>query len=210
MLTLFFCSQILLLLIVWGYFFFTRLWNKGMFIKLLLFVLPFAFGTLVLVLITTYFPVETLRSYRNMLYLYSTINSLLLIPQWYKLMCLSLLELPSPTLSDTKKLLLAIFLAVLMVIAIIFFFTLYYLWIDGLSGYSQGLRTALINYEPILLDFNTAFYFSFVTYFTLGYGDLIPYGAWFHFLVFLECLISLLNTGIIIIYAYNVLFNKSS
>ncbi|PWM50660.1 MAG: hypothetical protein DBX41_05240, partial [Clostridiales bacterium] len=56
------------------------------------------------------------------------------------------------------------------------------------------------------LDYQNAFYFSFVTYFSLGYGDLVPYGNWFHFMVFLECLISLLNAGIIIIYAYNLLF----
>lgn len=204
----FFCLQILCLLLIWWKSFSTKLWDGNIVVKLLLFVLPFSFGTTVLFTLTHYFSIETIRHYRQLIYLYYTINSLLLIPQWYKLMWLFLLYLPKRQLSESNKLLLTVFLAILMVSAIIFFFTLYYLWIDTLSGYSQGLRTALINYQPILLDFPTAFYFSFVTYFTLGYGDLIPYGSWMHFLVFLECLIALLNTGIIIIYAYNFLFTR--
>lgn len=175
---------------------------------MLLFAAPFLFGLTQVMLITHFLPLETLRAFRQPLYLYSILNALLLIPQWYKLMWLSLIRLPNEHFSDIQKLMLAIILASVMISAIIFFFALYYLWIDHLSGYTQGLRSALLNYQPILLDFPTAFYFSFICYFTLGFGDLIPYGAWFHFLVFLECLIALINTGIIVIYVYNFLFSR--
>lgn len=208
MMTFFFPLQILLLLFIWWQLFSSSLWQRGFLMRLLLFAGPFLFGLGQMICFTHLFSLETLRQYRQALYLYSTINSLLLIPQWYKLMWLFLTDLPSRRFSESQKLLTAVFLAALMILAIIFFFTLYYLWIDSLSGYAQGLRSAMFNYQPVLLDFATAFYFSFVCYFSLGYGDLIPYGAWFHCLVFLECLISLINTGIIIIYAYNFLFDR--
>lgn len=123
-------------------------------------------------------------------------------------MWVSLIHLPIQKLTEGSKLLFSILFAIVMVLAIIFFFTLYFLWLDSLSGYAQGLRSALLNYQPILLDFATAFYFSFVCYFSLGYGDLVPFGLWFQLLVFLECLISLLNTGIIVIYVFRFLFDN--
>jgi hypothetical protein len=95
-----------------------------------------------------------------------------------------------------------------MVIAVIFFFTLYFLWIDSMNGYTQGLRSALTNYQPVLLDFPTAFFFSFSCYFCLGFSVYHPYGFWFYFLVFLECLIALLNNGIVLVYAFQFLFGK--
>ena len=51
--------------------------------------------------------------------------------------------------------------------------------------------------------------FSFSCYFSLGFGAYYPYGHWFYLLVFFECLISLLNNGIIIIYAFNFLFSHN-
>lgn len=206
---LFFALQIFLLLYVWWILFTSSYWEKHFWGPIILFLAPFLFGLGNITFLTYFFSVETLRAYRQLLYLYSTINSLLLIPQWYKLMWLFLTHLPSQRLNDTQKLLATVLLSIIMIIAIVFFFTLYYLWIDSLSGYTQGLRSAMLNYQPILLDFSSSFYFSFVVYFSLGFGDLVPYGTWFHFLVFLECLISLLNTGIIIIYAYNFLFSQN-
>ena len=102
-------------------------------------------------------------------------------------------------ISESTKLMFTILFSIIMVLTIIFFFTLYFLWLDSLSGYTQGLRSAFLNFQPVLLDFPTAFYFSFSCYFALGFGDFFPYGQWFHLLVFLECLIALLNNGIIII-----------
>ena len=42
----------------------------------------------------------------------------------------------------------------------------------------------------------------------LGFGTYHPYGFWFYFLVFLECLIALLNNGIVLVYAFQFLFGK--
>lgn len=206
---LFFCMEFLILFIFWWKIFKAPLGNNHLFVSLLLFPLPFLFGLSQIYLISHCFTLEQLRLYSQLVYSYSIINSLLLIPQWYKLMWLSLLHLSPKQLTDIQKLLLAILLAAVMISAIVFFFALYYLWIDHLSGYTQGLRSALMNYQPILLDFQTAFYFSFVVYFTLGFGDLVPYGPSFHLLVFLECLIALINTGVIVIYVYNFLFTRA-
>lgn len=205
---IFFLIEFALLLLIWWKTFSAPVWRRHPFWSLLLFPLPFLYGVGQIYLISHWFTLAQLRLYSQPLYLYSIVNSLLLIPQWYKLMWLTLLHFSPKKLTDVQKLLLAILLAALMISAIVFFFSLYYLWIDHLSGYTQGLRSALLNYQPILLDFQTAFYFSFVVYFTLGFGDLVPYGPWFHFLVFLECLIALINTGVIVIYVYNFLFNK--
>ena len=208
--TIFFLVEFLLLFLIWWKIFSASAWAHHSIFSLLLFPLPFLYGLGQIYLISHWFTLEQLRLYSQPLYLYSIINSLLLIPQWYKLMWLALLHFSPRKLTDVQKLLLALLLAALMISAIVFFFSLYYLWIDHLSGYTQGLRSALLNYQPILLDFQTSFYFSFVVYFTLGFGDLVPYGPWFHFLVFLECLIALINTGVIVIYVYNFLFNKSN
>lgn len=208
MMRILFVSEFILLLIIWWKLFSSPLWQRHIIFSLILFPLPFLFGLSQIYLISHGFSLMALRSYSQALYLYSIINSLLLIPGWYKLMWLFLLHFSPRRLTDVQKLLLAIVLAAVMISVIVFFFALYYLWIDHLSGYTQGLRSVLMNYQPILLDLQTAFYFSFVTYFTLGFGDLVPYGPWFHFLVFLECLIALINTGVIVIYVYNFLFNK--
>ena len=77
-----------------------------------------------------------------------------------------------------------------------------------MSGYTQGLRSALLDYQPVLLDFSTAFIFSFSCYFSLGFGAYYPYGIWFNLLVFLECLIALLNNGIVLVYAFEFLFRE--
>lgn len=208
MLKYLFFLQIIFLLICWWFFFRHPLWNQNNFWQSVLFLAPFFIGSAVLWGEIHYFSVETIRTYHNYIYCYSTLNALLLLPSWYKLMWVSLIHLPIQKLTEGSKLLFSILFAIVMVLAIIFFFTLYFLWLDSLSGYAQGLRSALLNYQPILLDFATAFYFSFVCYFSLGYGDLVPFGLWFQLLVFLECLISLLNTGIIVIYVFRFLFDN--
>lgn len=53
------------------------------------------------------------------------------------------------------------------------------------------------------------FYFSAVTYFSLGYGDYIPRGTIMLSLVYAEALLGYINSGIIIAYAFN-LFNRLS
>lgn len=170
----FFAIEFCLLLFVWWKVFISDYWQHNTICSVLLFPIPFLFGLLQITMITHFFSIEMLRTYSRYIYFYSIINSLLLIPQWYRLMWLFLTRLPSRYLSDWQKLLMAVVLAAMMIVAVIFFFTLYYLWIDNLSGYSQGLRSVLFNYQPVLLDFPTAFYFSFVTYFTLGYGERKP------------------------------------
>lgn len=123
-------------------------------------------------------------------------------------MWLSLTALPVQKISENTKLLFTTLFSVIMMLAIIFFFALYFLWLDSLSGYTQGLRSAYLNFQPVLLDFPTAFFFSFSCYFSLGYGAYYPYGNWFYLLVFLECLIALINNGIIIFYAFHLLFER--
>lgn len=200
-------TQTIALLLFWYYCFRHKAWHYGWGCKILLFLSPFAFGCLLLWLDIHYLSIETLRNWHNAFCCFSTFVALLLLPQWYKLMWLALLALPVQKISESAKLMFTILFSIVMVLTIIFFFTLYFLWLDSLSGYTQGLRSAFLNFQPVLLDFPTAFYFSFSCYFALGFGDYFPYGQWFHLLVFLECLISLLNNGIIIIYAFNFLFS---
>ena len=203
-------TQLAALLLFWLYCFHHKAWSRGWGSRILLFLLPFAFGCLLLWLDIHYLPLETLRLWHDGLCCFSTIAALLLLPQWYKLMWLALLALPVQQSSESSRLMFTILFSIIMVLTIIFFFTLYFLWLDSLSGYTQGLRSAFLNFQPVMLDFSTAFYFSFSCYFALGFGDYFPYGFWFHFLVFLECLIALLNNGIIVIYAFNFLFKKGT
>ena len=101
----------------------------------------------------------------------------------YALMSLALLALPVQQINENVKLMFTILFSIVMMLAVIFFFTLYFLWLDSLSGYTQGLRSAFLNFQPVLLDFPTAFYFSFSCYFSLGFGAYYPYGHWFYLLV---------------------------
>ena len=189
--------------------FFSPYWQKNIVFKLILFFFPFIYGWSSVFFLCRILSAEMFNTYHHYIYFYTIASALSLIPQWYKFMWLLLKSLSVKNLSEGMKLISVTMFAALMITMIVFFFTLYYLWIDALSGYTQGLRSGITN-QPILLNYQSAFYFSFVTYFSLGYGDLVPYGSWFHFMVFPECLISLLNAGIIVIYAYNLLFSDHS
>lgn len=203
-----FILQTVLLLLFWYYCFRHKGWRRGWGCKILLFLAPFLFGCLLLWLDLHIFSTQVLRLWHDWFCCFSTLAVLLILPQWYKLMWCALLALPIDTTTDYTKLICATLFSVIMVLAIIFFFALYFLWLDHLSGYTQGLCSAGLNYQPVLLDFATAFYFSFSCYFSLGYGLYYPYGHWFHLLVFLECLIALVNNGIILFYAFHLLFEK--
>ncbi|WP_159446346.1 potassium channel family protein [Desulfonispora thiosulfatigenes] len=109
--------------------------------------------------------------------------------------------------SEHRKIIFAAFLMMVMIVGMVFIFAIYFYWFSHI-GNNQGLLSGLHNYENIRLLFTTSVYFSFVTYFTLGYGDLVPYGFWMKSFVFLECIMSILNTGLMFIYVYNFLFNN--
>jgi len=90
---------------------------------------------------------------------------------------------------------------------IIFLFGLAYSVVTYLSGISGGnfimegwQGTEAIPFE----DYFAFFYFSAVTYFSLGYGDFVPRGSLMVFLVFIESLIGYINSGILIAYAFNI------
>ena len=202
------CMQIILLLIFWYYCFRHKKWHNGWREKIILFLSPFALGCIFVGCDLHIMPTNHLRIWHDELCCFSTITVLLLLPQWYKLMWLLLISMPVQEISEHTKLIITIIFSCIMVIAVIFFFALYFLWIDSMNGYTQGLRSALMNYQPILLDFPTAFFFSFSCYFCLGFSIYHPYGFWFYFLVFLECLIALLNNGIVLVYAFQFLFGK--
>ncbi len=203
------CIQIVILICFWYFCFRHELWHGGWHSKLILFVAPFGLGCTLVWMDLHLFTVENLRLWHDELCCFSTITALLLLPQWYKLMWLVLLNLPVQDISEHARLIVTVLFSCMMVVAIIFFFALYFLWIDGMSGYTQGLRSALLHYQPVLLDFPTAFFFSFSCYFCLGFGSYFPYGFWFYLLVFLECLIALLNNGIVLVYAFQFLFGKN-
>ncbi|MBR5319447.1 MAG: hypothetical protein IKU46_07645 [Peptococcaceae bacterium] len=200
--------QTAMLLLFWYFCFRHSAWHRNWLCKIILFLAPFVFGCIVLWLDLHHLPLEVLRQWHNAFCCFSTLVVLLLLPQWYKLMWLSLTALPVQKISENTKLLFTTLFSVIMMLAIIFFFALYFLWLDSLSGYTQGLRSAYLNFQPVLLDFPTAFFFSFSCYFSLGYGAYYPYGNWFYLLVFLECLIALINNGIIIFYAFHLLFER--
>ena len=203
-----FLFQTVLLVLFWYYCFRHPAWTKCHCEMLLLFLAPFLFGCAMLWLNLHLLSADTLRTWHNLFCCFCLLTVLLLLPQWYKLMWRSLTTLSITGHSDTFRLIFIALFSLIMLLAIIFFFTLYYLWLDHLSGFTQGLRSAASNYQPVLLDFITAFHFSFCCYFSLGYGVYAPYGNWFYFLVFLECLIAFINNGIIICYAFHLLFKK--
>ena len=200
------CIQSALLFIFWYYCFRHKKWQHGWGAKLVLFLAPFALGYMFVWIDLHLFTVDSLRVWHDELCCFSTITALLLLPQWYKLMWQFLRSLPVQEISEHARLIFTVLFSCMMVVAVIFFFALYFLWIDSMNGYTQGLRSALLNYQPVLLDFPTAFFFSFSCYFCLGFGYYYPYGFWFYLLVFLECLIALLNNGIVLVYAFQFLF----
>lgn len=203
-----FTVQTLVLLLFWHYCFKHPAWKKSHLHTVLLFLAPFLLGCIMLWLDIHLLYVDTLRRWHNLFCFFCLLTVLILLPQWYKLMWRSLTTLSIPEYSDTARLFFIALFSFIMMLAVIFFFALYYLWMDYLSGFTQGLRSAACNYQPILLDFASAFHFSFCCYFSLGYGIYAPYGNWFYFLIFLECLIAFINNGIIICYAFHLLFKK--
>ncbi len=202
------CIQTIILLIFWYHCFAHDQWHNGWIQRIILFLAPFAFGCMFLWCNLQLLPPNQLRIWHDELCCFSIISALLLLPQWYKLMWLLLISFPVQDISKHSRLMVTMVFSCLMVLAIIFFFALYFLWIDSMSGYTQGLRSTLMNYQPVLLDFPTAFVFSFSCYFCLGFGLYFPYGFWFYLLVFLECLIALLNNVIVLVYAFQFLFEK--
>lgn len=206
MISFFFVCNTIILLIVWWIVFNSRLWEKNFTYQLVIFIAPLLYGLLILVILFNIFPLALIRSHKHYIYFFSSLNLLLLLPQWYKLAWLQLQKVQKRNLTENSKLIFAVFLVILMIFAMVVFFALVYILINSISGETQGLLSALQGYFPIEIDFTTALYFSFVTYFTLGYGDLIPFGTWMRFFVFLECLSSVLNTGLIAVYVYNFLF----
>lgn len=208
MLSFFFIFNIFLLLLIWWFCFNSRLWYESFAYQLVIFISPVLFGLFTLVTISNIFPIELVRNHKNYFYIYCSLSLLIILPQWFKLAWLQLQKVQEKNWQDNYKFIFAVFLVVLMIFAMVIFFALFYLLINSIGGESQGLLTALAGYHPIQLDFTNAIYFSFVTYFTLGYGDLIPYGGWMRIFVFLECLSSVLNTGIIALYVYNFLFSS--
>jgi len=203
-----FITNLAVLLWVWWFCFNSRFWNKKLAHQLILFILPTLFGLIALVTISNVFSLDIVKPYKFYIYVYSSINLLLLLPQWYKLAWLQLQKAQVNNWRDPQKFIFSVFLAVLMVFAMVIFFALFYLLIYSMGGNTQGLLSALSGYQAVKLDLATSLYFSFVTYFTLGYGDLVPFGIWMRTFVFLECLCSVLNTGIIAVYVYNFLFSN--
>jgi voltage-gated potassium channel len=201
-----FIISLLFLLITWWNFFNSEYWNENIAYQLIMFISPVLLGLIVLIAISNLFSLEIIRQNKHLIYFFSSLVLFLLIPQWYKLAWVQLKKAQSRLWYDSYKLIFAVLLAVFMVLAMVIFFALFYLLINSISGNNQGLLAAYSDYYPSTLDFGNALYFSFVTYFSLGYGDLVPYGIWMRTFVFLECLSSLLNTGIIAIYVYNFLF----
>lgn len=102
--------QTAVLLLFWYYCFRHKAWQRGWFYKILLFLLPFAFGCLLLWWDIHYLSLETLRSWHNAFCCFSTLTALLLLPQWYKLMWLALLALPVQKISESTKLMFTIFI----------------------------------------------------------------------------------------------------
>lgn len=208
MISFFFICNIVFLLAIWLMCFRSQLWNQNIAYQLIVFILPILFGLTVLVIISNTVKLDFIRIHSKYIYIYSSLNLLLLLPQWFKLAWLQLRKVQSKNWHENYKLLFAVFFVVLMIFAMVIFFALYFLLINSISGDTQGLLTAHTGYLPVELDFTTALYFSSVTYFTLGYGDLVPIGSWMRIFVFLECLCSVLNTGLIAVYVYNFLFSQ--
>ena len=205
---LLFLLQAITLILFWHQCFIHPVWRRQHQNTLFVFLAPFLLGCILLWLDFRLLSANALRQWHTLFCGFYTLTVLLILPQWYKLMWQSLRSLSVPDDSDTFRLFYIAFFSLIMMIAVIFFFALYYLWMNHLSGLSQGLRGAVYGYQPILLNFATAFHFSFCCYFSLGYGEYAPYGNWFCFLIFLECLLAFINNAVIICYAFHLLFKK--
>ena len=109
------------------------------------------------------------------------------------------------------RLLLQISAAVVYTItAIVSLFGVAYAMVSYLSGPSGGNYIVEVSHSQHRLDhwdFGAFFYFSSVTYFSLGYGDYLPRGTMMIALIYVESLLGYINSGILIAYAFN-LFTK--
>lgn len=204
-----FLLNILFIIVFWWKIFRSKHWNSKLAVQLLLFIAPTLLGLVITALALTWLPLEFIRSYRSYLYIYSSIYLILLIPQWYKLAWKQVSKYKKLITREEYSLSFTIAFAVMMIIAMVMLFAMYYLWFFSVGGGSQGLLSAQHYYQPLTIDLPTAIYFSFVSYFTLGYGDLVPYGFWMRSFVFFECIASVINTGIIIIYVFNFLLKNT-
>jgi len=205
---LIFWSEPLLLIIFWLFSFFHPFWYHHLFWGAFFTFSPFILGCLFQLLNLYFFSAQLLQTYHSLLYFTSLLTAFFLLLGWYKFLWLILTTSSIQNLSDLNKIIFTALFSLFMVSTVILLFAFYYLWTDAFFGFQQGLRSVLDNYQFIYLDFPTAFYFSFVCYFGLGFGDFIPCGPHFQFLVFLECLLSLLNTAILLFYTFHFLFSQ--
>lgn len=99
------------------------------------------------------------------------------------------------------------FAIVLTITVIVFLFGLAYsvaTYLSGISGVNFIMEGWQGNKALAFDEFFPFFYFSAVTYFSLGYGDFVPRGSLMLFLVFMESIIGYVNSGILIAYAFNI------
>lgn len=209
MISLLFFLNILFILVFWWKIFCSQYWDSKLAVQLLLFIAPTLLGLIITALALTWLPLEFIRVNRSYLYIYSSIYLIMLIPQWYKLAWKQVTRYRKVITREEYSLIFTIAFAVMMIFAMVMLFAMYYLWFFSVGAGSQGLLSAQHYYQPLNVDLPTAIYFSFVSYFTLGYGDLVPYGLWMQSFVFFECIASVINTGIIIIYVFNFLLKNT-
>ena len=115
-----------------------------------------------------------------------------------------------PKMGGGQLLLLISVVIVYTITAIVSLFSVAYAmvsYLDGTSGGNYIMESDHGHYRLEAWDLRTFFYFSSVTYFSLGYGDYLPRGTVMIAFVYLESLLGYINSGIMIAYAFN-LFTK--
>jgi uncharacterized membrane protein len=115
-----------------------------------------------------------------------------------------------PKMGGGQLLLLISVVIVYTITAIVSLFSVAYAivsYLDGPSGGNYIMDSDHGQYRLEAWDLRTFFYFSSVTYFSLGYGDYLPRGTVMIAFVYLESLLGYINSGIMIAYAFN-LFTK--
>lgn len=130
----------------------------------------------------------------------------------YRSLWATLINLQSsqPRIGGGRLLLLISVAIVYTITAIVSLFSVAYAMVSFLSGPSGGnyIENSHQDWHRLYpWNLSAFFYFSSVTYFSLGYGDYLPRGTVMIALIYLESLLGYINSGILIAYAFN-LFTK--
>ena len=202
---------LLAILIIMGQVWLNARWeNRGLIIKFIFFLIPWL-PFFILMGLEKLISIDIL-DYRINLSILGLFAITLTIGNSYRILWSILMDIQSKRYCHgSGLLLLKISVAIVVTITlIVYLFGLAYsitTYLSGISGENFIMEATPGNIALAFDEYFSFFYFSAVTYFSLGYGDYFPRGSIMLFLVFVESIIGYVNSGILIAYAFNIFKN---